>query len=135
MTSYFFDSSALAKAFRHKKGSDRVLEIWNDTTASLSISILTIVEFHSVFAQKVRTNEITADDFRAVTRKFNGAIKSHKLRVIALTGQHYRKARALIATYGTDRRLRIRFAATCGGARRHRTVWGNVICRGRRTSG
>ena len=53
---YFFDSSALAKAYRHEVGTAKVMAILAEPSSKFFISSLTTVEIQSVFAQKVRAN-------------------------------------------------------------------------------
>jgi hypothetical protein len=55
---YFFDTSALAKVYREKMGSDFVDRVLSEPGSQHRISRLTIVELESVFALKVRTGEI-----------------------------------------------------------------------------
>ncbi len=56
MLAYFFDTSALAKAYHSEIGSERVTSLIRDNRAI--ISSLAVVEFQSVFAQKVRTGKL-----------------------------------------------------------------------------
>lgn len=58
MPGYFFDTSALAKVYRKEIGSDLIDRLLAEPASSHIISRLAIVEMESVFALKVRTEEI-----------------------------------------------------------------------------
>ena len=52
MPVYFFDTSALAKAYRQEAGTEKVMALLSESGSRFLISSLTVVEFQSVFAQK-----------------------------------------------------------------------------------
>ena len=106
MASYFFDSSALAKAYRQEAGTARVAGILAETASQFFISSLTAVEFQSVFAQKVRSGLLTAAEFQLVRRKFGGDVRARRLVVKSTLRRHQRMAERLIVTHGPLRRLR-----------------------------
>jgi predicted nucleic acid-binding protein len=106
MTSYFFDSSALAKAYRQEIGTAKVLAILGDPGDQFYISSLTAVEFQSVFAQKVRAGVLTLDEFQLARRKFGGDVRARRIIIRGLLRRHQRAAEKLIVTHGPLRRLR-----------------------------
>jgi hypothetical protein len=67
---------------------------------------LTVVEFQSVFAQKVRERLLTASEFQLVRRKFGGDVRARRITVKGLLRRHQRSAEKLIASHGLVRRLR-----------------------------
>ena len=64
MPAYFFDTSALVKRYHVEEGSEKVDEIFNDTEGIFAIVSITIAEFTSVFARKLKEGIITEDDLR-----------------------------------------------------------------------
>src|SRR5688572_9875630 len=106
MSSYFFDSSALAKAFRQEAGTPSLTAILAEANRVVFISSLTVVEFQSVFAQKVRTGLLTPTDFQSVRRKFGGDIRARRIMMKGTLHRHQRAAEKLIVTHAPFRRLR-----------------------------
>src|SRR5271154_6413489 len=106
MPAYFFDSSALAKAYRQEIGTARVMALFAESGSQFLIFSLTVVEFQSVFAQKVRGGTLTRLDFQLLRRKFGGEIRAKRLIVKGLFRRHQRAAKRLIATHAPTRRLR-----------------------------
>ncbi len=70
------------------------------------ISSLTVVEFQSVFAQKVRSGDLTLAEFYVVRRKFGGEIRAKRLIVKGLLRRHQRAAEKLIVAHAPTKRLR-----------------------------
>ena len=60
---YFFDTSALVKRYHREVGTEIVDAAFDDKDATRIISDLSVIEFYSAFAKKVRTGEITEEDF------------------------------------------------------------------------
>jgi predicted nucleic acid-binding protein len=63
MKTYFLDTSALVKRYHQEVGTDIIDEIFEEEGKVLFISDLSIIEFHSAIALKVRTREISRDAF------------------------------------------------------------------------
>jgi predicted nucleic acid-binding protein len=106
MPVYFFDTSALAKAYRQETGTQRVMTLLSDGGSEHWISSLTVVEFQSVFAQKVRGGNLTLAEFDLVRRKFGGEVRAKRLLVKGLLRRHQRAAERLIVTHAPTKRLR-----------------------------
>jgi uncharacterized protein len=106
MPVYFFDSSALAKAYRHEIGTPKVMALLAEPGSQHWISSLTVVEFQSVFAQKVRAGELTMAEYQLLRRKFGGEVRAKRLIVKGLLRRHQRAAEKLIATHAPTKRLR-----------------------------
>ena len=70
MSSYFFDTSALAKLYHPEIGTPKVVEIVETVGVQIRISRLTVVELRSVFAIKVRTQVVTREDVSLLLRQF-----------------------------------------------------------------
>jgi len=102
----FFDTSALAKAYRRERGTDVVMRLLALPAAEHWISSLTVVEFQSVFAQKVRSRDLTLPEFQLVRRKFGGEIRSKRLIVKGLLRRHQRAAEKLIVGHAPTKRFR-----------------------------
>ena len=71
MPAYFFDTSALVKRYHIEEGSEKVDEIFNDTEGIFAIVSITIAEFTSVFARKLKEGIITEDDLRICLSEFS----------------------------------------------------------------
>jgi predicted nucleic acid-binding protein len=63
MKTYFLDTSALVKRYHQEVGTGIIDEIFGEEGKVLFISDLSIIEFHSAIALKVRTREISRDAF------------------------------------------------------------------------
>jgi len=59
----FFETSALVKRYHKEKGTDVVDTAFNQKGMK-AISDISVIEFFSAFAKKVRTGEISKDDFQ-----------------------------------------------------------------------
>ncbi len=106
MAAYFFDSSALAKLYHRETGSSLVEELARNPVHRILISRLAVVEMHSVFALKVRSRAIDADDATALRRRFLADILSGNFGVLALAPAHYERAEQIIASYGFHKGIR-----------------------------
>lgn len=106
MAAYFFDTSALAKLYHQEAGSHCIEELVRNPGNRILISRLAVVEMHSVFALKVRSQAISAADATALRRRFLSDIRSAVFEVLALAQSHYERAEQLIASYGFRYRLR-----------------------------
>jgi hypothetical protein len=70
MPGSFIDTSALAKHYHNEAGSSEVDRLWADTTRTLFISRIGVVETVSVFAGKVRTGELPPAAFSVLRKRF-----------------------------------------------------------------
>lgn len=106
MTRYFFDTSALAKAYHREVGTPEVLRIFGEPGSEVVVSSLSTVEFQSVFARKVRMGHLTSNAYDSLRKKFGGDVKAGRLRVKCLFRRHQVAAEKLIAAHGPTRGLR-----------------------------
>ena len=81
MPRYFFDSSALAKAYHVETGTPKVLALLGDAASQFYISSLTVVEIQSVFSQKVRDGKIDEADYKLVKQRFAADIQGQRIIV------------------------------------------------------
>ena len=65
----FFDTSALVKRYHKEKGTG-VVDVAFNQKGMKAISDISIIEFFSAFAKKVRTGEISKDDFQVTIKEF-----------------------------------------------------------------
>jgi len=103
---YLLDTSALVKRYHLEVGRERVQDIFALPKGTILISDLTVVEFHSVFAKKIRTGELSEQGFRQVMEQFHSDIATGLIRVVPLTNEHKQTAIALLDKHGPSRALR-----------------------------
>ncbi|MCI0681310.1 MAG: type II toxin-antitoxin system VapC family toxin [Gemmataceae bacterium] len=106
MPVHFFDTSAVAKHYHAETGTAKVDALFALLNATQVISRLSVVEFHSVFAKKVRIGELNAASFHKLTRRFRGDVAARRLRVVRLTAAHFQSAERLIRRIGLTNGLR-----------------------------
>lgn len=102
----YFDTSALARNYHSEVGSEKVAALLATAGSRHIISRVTHLEIQSAFALKVRTNEISTDDFELLRRKFLADIHQRKLVVVRLVRRHFDRAEALIVKHGRSGPLR-----------------------------
>ena len=106
MSSYFFDTSALAKLYHPEIGTPKVVEIVEAVGVQIRISRLTVVELRSVFAIKVRTQVVTQEDVSLLLRQFQEDVVSRKFQIFAVQESEFALAERLIEQYAFDKPLR-----------------------------
>ncbi len=88
MVDYFLDTSALAKHYHQEAGTDVVEQVLLRPTSSCFVSRLTTVELLSVFARRVRTQELERDGYELLRQRFLADIVEGKLTVVRMTDDH-----------------------------------------------
>jgi len=106
MACYFFDTSALVKNYHPEVGTTKVEQILHEKGARHFISRLGVVETHSVFARKVRTDVITESDYHLLRRRFLTDMANRIFNVVKMTGLYYQEAEQQLNRYATTRSLR-----------------------------
>jgi len=106
MSAYLFDSSAIAKRYCQEVGTDRVESLVADSANLCLVSRLTVVEMHSVFATKVRRQEITQPDFDLLRHRFLADGKLRLFRVVAISPAIFHQAVLLLRTHAVTNSLR-----------------------------
>jgi predicted nucleic acid-binding protein len=102
----FFDTSAFVKRYHREPGSDVVDTAFADKDAIRMISDMGVIEFYSAFAKKVRTGEITKEDFRETIKEMAEDIQSGAIRLTFFGDSDKREAAALIEKHGLSKNLR-----------------------------
>jgi len=104
-TYYFFDTSALVKRYHDEAGTTAVDEAFDDDAVCL-ISDLTVIECHSAFAKKVRTEEIGEEDYRVAMQRIMQEINRGLLRIRRLREPQKQQAVAYLRSYATSHGFR-----------------------------
>lgn len=103
---YYYDTSALCRNYHPEAGSDKVEQLLKDSNSRHVISRITFLELQSAFALKVRTGEISADDFTLLRRRFRADVNRRTLKVVRLLRRHYDRAEKLLLQHALTKRLR-----------------------------
>ncbi len=106
MANYFLDTSALAKHYRIEKGTPEVERILNEPGSTHYISRLATVEIQSVFALKVRTQEITAQDLQQLQGHIAADFALRRFPVVRMLQSHFNEAERLIRKYAPTKAFR-----------------------------
>jgi uncharacterized protein len=102
----FFDTSALVKRYHREVGTDVVDAAFASKDVTRMISDITVIECYSAFAKKVRTGEITEEDFRETIKEMAEDIQSGVIRLTFFDDSDKREAAALIEKHGLSKSLR-----------------------------
>ncbi len=100
MKTYFLDTSALVKRYHQEKGSHVIDRIFAEPGVTIIISDISIIEFYSAIALKVRTGAIQEVDFATLRKRFAQDIKDGVCQIAELTKQGKAEAANLLITYG-----------------------------------
>jgi predicted nucleic acid-binding protein len=84
---YFLDTSALAKLYHQEPGSDYVEQILNQRGSQRIISRLSLVEFESVLAIKLRNGVLDGTGRAIAVRRFRADIARNRLIVATTRGE------------------------------------------------
>lgn len=107
MAGYFVDTSALAKLYHQETGSEYVARLLSQSGSKSVISRLSLVEFESVLAIKVRTGVLQVADGAVAQRRFRADIARDRIIVgPPLEEKHFHSALRLIRVYGVSHGLR-----------------------------
>jgi len=106
MSTYFFDTSALVKRYHREIGTEIVDAAFDDKNATKIILDVSVIEFYSAFAKKVRTREITDEDFQDTVRALAQDIQSGAIVLTTLSDDDKKEAVTLIEKHGLFRNLR-----------------------------
>lgn len=106
MIIYFFDTSAVVKRYHQEFGTDVVDAAFGDKNATKIMSDVSVIEFYSAFAKKVRVGEITGEDFQESVKALAQDIRSGAIELTALSDDDKKEAVALIEKHGLSRNLR-----------------------------
>jgi predicted nucleic acid-binding protein len=106
MKTYFLDTSALVKRYHQEVGTDIIDEIFEEEGKVLFISDLSIIEFHSAIALKVRTREISRDAFFHLIGLFSNELDMGLYQIRRIDEEEKQEAVKLLTKYGFDYALR-----------------------------
>jgi len=106
MANYFLDTSALAKHYHVEKGTPEVERILSEPGSTHYISRLAAVELQSVFALKVRTQEITAQDLQQVQKHIATDFAARRFPVVRMLQSHFQEAERLLRKHAPTRAFR-----------------------------
>lgn len=106
MANYFFDTSALAKHYRVEQGTAEVERILAEPGSVHYIARLATVELQSVFALKVRTQEITAVDLQQIQKLIATDFAARRFPVIRMLQRHFSEAERLLRKHAPTKALR-----------------------------
>jgi predicted nucleic acid-binding protein len=106
MKTYFLDTSAFVKRYHHEVGTEVIDKIFREVDKELFISDLSIIEFYSAIALKVRTREISRDAFSHLIGLFSNELDIGLYRVKRVNDYEKQEAVKLLAEYGVDYALR-----------------------------
>lgn len=101
----FFDTNTLVKRYHKEKGTD-VVDATFDQEGIKIISDISVIEFFSAFAKKVRTGEISKEDFQVTIKEFAEDVLSGIIQVEEFGENEKRAATALIEKHGLSKNLR-----------------------------
>ena len=103
---YFFDTSALVKRYHRELGTDVMDAAFGDKDATRMISDIAVIEFYSAFAKKVRTRDITEEDFQETVKALAEDIQSGAIQLTFFGDSEKKEAALLIIKYGLSKNLR-----------------------------
>jgi uncharacterized protein len=105
LTRYFLDTSALAKRYHREAGTAQVMEIFR-ISREVRISSLSLVEFQSVFAGKVRAGVIDRAAAGLQRARLLVDIAAGEIELVPVSSSHFTAAGRLLGKYGFIHRLR-----------------------------
>lgn len=103
---YFLDTSALVKHYHEEEGSEAVEHLFQEPECHLILSDLSIIEFYSAIASKVRTKEIRGKTFTNLRKLFAYDLKQGLYEIVRFREQEKRSAAQLLIRYGPGHALR-----------------------------
>jgi predicted nucleic acid-binding protein len=106
MADNYFDTSAAVKHYRAELGTARVDGLLADPGSRHYLSALGVVEVHSVFAQLVRTGQISVADFHLLRGRFLADIAAGLWQIVQVTGAEFLEAQRLLVQYAPAQGLR-----------------------------
>jgi uncharacterized protein with PIN domain len=102
----FFDTSALVKRYHREVGADVVEAAFSDHSITRMISDIGVIECYSAFTRKVRTGDITEEDFRVTIKELAEDMQNGTIQLAFFGDNDKREAAVLIEKYGLSRNLR-----------------------------
>lgn len=106
MSDHLFDTSAISKHYHPELGTAKVKALIAAAGTRSIVSRLTVVEFHSALAKKVRTGHLPEADFRRLTRRFRCDVAARRLHPVRLLVSHFHATERLVRRIGLTQNLR-----------------------------
>lgn len=106
MNIYFLDTSALVKRYHREEGSDKLDRLFEEPDAKFIISDISIIEFYSAIALKVRTGEIDEANFTSLRKLFSQDIKRGIFEIAEFTKREKSESVKILLKYGKEYSLK-----------------------------
>ena len=106
MKIFFLDTSAFVKYYHEEVGSEEIKRIYSEEERGLVISDISITEFHSAIARKVRGGEISKEAFEIVRKAFYKDVLNGLYDIEEFNERHKHRSIELIVSHSLDRNLR-----------------------------
>jgi predicted nucleic acid-binding protein len=106
LANYFLDTSAFAKRYHAEVGTPSVLAIFAESSRTVRISTLTLLEVQSVFAMKVRSGVISRAQAGGLRARMLLDMAADEFQVFGLSTDHFGAAERLLGRHGFAHRLR-----------------------------
>ncbi len=106
MSGYFLDTSALVKRYHSEPGTTYIDTLVAEPNSRCVISRLGFVETVSALTLKVRTGEITIEQFTVARKRLVADVAERVLSVSRVLAINYEQAERLLVRYGPTERLR-----------------------------
>lgn len=106
MNIYFLDTSALVKRYHREEGSDILDRLFEEPDAKFIISDISIIEFYSAIALKVRTGEIDEANFTSLRKLFSQDIKRGIFEIAEFTKREKSESVKILLKYGKEYSLK-----------------------------
>lgn len=106
MAEHFFDTSAAVKHYRSELGTAKVDSLLGNASSPTYLSVLGVVEMHSVFARLVRIGQISTADFTQIRGLFLADIASGLWQVLQVSTSDFQEAQRLLVKHAITNSLR-----------------------------
>jgi len=106
MKIFFLDTSAFVKYYHEEVGSEEIKRIYSEEERVLVISDISITEFHSATARKVRRGKISKETFEIVRKAFYKDLLNGLYDIEEFNERHKRRSIELIVSHSLHRNLR-----------------------------
>jgi predicted nucleic acid-binding protein len=106
VNTYFLDTNALVKRYHREYGTDWIDRLFSEHDASFIISDISIIEFYSAIALKVRTGEIDEKNFTSLRKLFAQDIKNRIYKVAEFTASEKKESVNLLLKHSKTNSLK-----------------------------
>ncbi len=106
MNTYFLDTNALVKRYHREEGTDLIDRLFSESDVNFVISDISIIEFYSAIALKVRTGEIDESNFISLRKLFAQDIKNKIYKIAEFAESEKKESVNLLLKHGKNRSLK-----------------------------